>query len=44
MTSSTRCDKVFAQHGYVEGRNIVIETRFAHGHLNRVPEPGLIVC
>jgi putative tryptophan/tyrosine transport system substrate-binding protein len=28
----------FAQHGYVEGRNIVIEARFAHGHLNRVPE------
>ena len=27
----------FAQHGYVEGRNIVIEARFAHGHLNRVP-------
>jgi putative ABC transport system substrate-binding protein len=28
----------FAQHGYVEGRNIVIEARFAHGHLDRVPE------
>jgi putative ABC transport system substrate-binding protein len=28
----------FAQHGYVEGRNIVIEARFAHGHLERVPE------
>jgi hypothetical protein len=24
--------------GYVEGRNIVIEARFAHGHLDRVPE------
>ncbi len=28
----------FAQHGYVEGRNIVIEARFAQGHLDRVPE------
>ncbi|HET6943390.1 MAG TPA: ABC transporter substrate-binding protein [Sphingomicrobium sp.] len=28
----------FAQHGYVEGRNIVIEARFAEGHLDRVPE------
>jgi putative tryptophan/tyrosine transport system substrate-binding protein len=27
----------FAQHGYVQGRNIVIEARFAHGQLNRVP-------
>jgi putative ABC transport system substrate-binding protein len=28
----------FAQHGYIEGRNIVIEARFAQGHLDRVPE------
>jgi putative ABC transport system substrate-binding protein len=28
----------FAQHGHVEGRNIVIEARFAQGHLDRVPE------
>jgi putative ABC transport system substrate-binding protein len=28
----------FAQHGYVEDRNIVIEARFAQGHLDRVPE------
>src|ERR1700751_3352559 len=28
----------FARHGYVEGRNIVIEARFAQGHLDRVPE------
>src|SRR5215475_7734576 len=28
----------FAKLGYVEGRNIVIEARFAHGHLDRVPE------
>src|SRR5712664_2605450 len=28
----------FAQHGYIEGSNIVIEARFAHGHLDRVPE------
>jgi putative ABC transport system substrate-binding protein len=28
----------FAQHGYVEGRNIVIKARFAEGHLDRVPE------
>jgi len=27
----------FAQLGYVEGRNIVIEGRFAHGNLDRVP-------
>jgi putative ABC transport system substrate-binding protein len=27
----------FAQLGYVEGRNIVIEGRFAHGQLDRVP-------
>jgi putative ABC transport system substrate-binding protein len=30
----------FAQHGYVEGRNIVIDARFALGHLDRVP--GLV--
>jgi ABC-type uncharacterized transport system substrate-binding protein len=28
----------FAQLGYVDGRNIVIEGRFAHGNLDRVPE------
>jgi putative ABC transport system substrate-binding protein len=28
----------FPQHGYIEGSNIVIEARFAHGHLDRVPE------
>jgi putative ABC transport system substrate-binding protein len=28
----------FAQLGYVEGRNIIIEGRFAHGNLDRVPE------
>jgi putative tryptophan/tyrosine transport system substrate-binding protein len=28
----------FAQLGYVEGRNIGIEGRFAHGNLGRVPE------
>src|SRR5690242_19000813 len=28
----------FAQHGYVEGRDIVIEPRFAQGNLERVPE------
>jgi putative tryptophan/tyrosine transport system substrate-binding protein len=28
----------FGQLGYVEGRNIVIEARFAHGNLDRVPE------
>jgi putative ABC transport system substrate-binding protein len=28
----------FAQLGYVEGRNIVIEARFARGKLDRVPE------
>jgi putative ABC transport system substrate-binding protein len=28
----------FAQLGYVEGRNIVIEARFARGNLDRVPE------
>src|SRR5262249_14774803 len=28
----------FAQLGYVEGRNIVFEGRFAHGNLDRVPE------
>jgi hypothetical protein len=28
----------FAQLGYVEGRNIVIEGRFAYGNLDRVPE------
>jgi putative ABC transport system substrate-binding protein len=27
-----------AELGYVEGRNIVIEARFAHGNLDRVPE------
>ena len=28
----------FAQLGYIEGRNIIIEGRFAHGNLDRVPE------
>src|SRR5436190_14746809 len=28
----------FTQLGYVEGRNIVIEGRFAHGNLDRVPQ------
>lgn len=28
----------FAQLGYVEGRNIAIEGRFAHGNLDRVPQ------
>ena len=28
----------FTQLGYIEGRNIVIEGRFAHGNLDRVPE------
>ena len=28
----------FVQLGYVEGRNIIIEGRFAHGKLDRVPE------
>jgi putative tryptophan/tyrosine transport system substrate-binding protein len=28
----------FAKLGYLEGRNIAIEGRFAHGNLDRVPE------
>ena len=28
----------FAKLGYVEGQNIVIEGRFAHGNLDRIPE------
>ena len=31
----------FAQHGYIEGSNIVIEARFAHGHSTARPNSSL---